>query len=352
MKPFRIIAALLLCLSLSTPVWAEETGQSPAEALDYYFPADIDGHWAEDELYDMVYADIVKGYSDQYGIITIKPNSQITRAEFAALLVRALNLQPGEQAKSFVDVKPNQWFYKEVSTAASLGIVSGMTANTFEPNAKIQRDQIASMLVRAFDKTVSFEGTPKAFKDVKEYWGKPYIDKASAAGMINGKTATEFKPADRATRAEALKMLYNGLHLEQSNPASDEELSSVFMNSEKEMAEAINQGNFNKAYELNKQYYTGFDKALGDFSVGMLKEIANEGDKVQITLNGGIKVEVTGKWDRFAKLYVSGGTYEVSVAGETSKEKMEGPVFLKKDKEEKWRIYYSDTGSVADSLAK
>jgi len=348
MKVLKVIGALLLSLSLTTPVLGEEA--LPTEPIDYYFPMDIDGHWAQHELYDMVYADVVKGYDEKNGNVTLRPNNQISRAEFAALLVRALDLQPGGQSKSFSDVKANQWFYKEVSTAASLGIVSGMTETTFEPNAKIQRDQIASMLVRAFEKTVSFEGTPKAFKDVKNYWGKPYIDKASAAGMINGKSATEFKPVDRATRAEALKMLHSALHLEQSAPASDEELSNTFLNAERETLAALSEGDFDKASALNKQYYTGFDRALGDVAIDMLKDISAEGESIQMGLTGDIKVDITGKWDRFAELYVSNGTYEINVAGETDKETLEGPVFLKKEKDGKWRVYYSDTGSVADSL--
>ncbi|KIV56334.1 hypothetical protein AM501_31085 [Aneurinibacillus migulanus] len=90
--------------------------------------------WAEETLYDLVDTDIVKGYDDGEGMVTVRPNAPITRAELTSLLVRVLDLKAAENTKTFTDVPKGKWFYNDVNTAASLGIVSGINATQFAPN--------------------------------------------------------------------------------------------------------------------------------------------------------------------------------------------------------------------------
>ncbi|WP_047153428.1 S-layer homology domain-containing protein [Aneurinibacillus tyrosinisolvens] len=149
MKFMKGLLVLLLCLSMSTPAWAAddtEEGSYSTQPIDFYYPEDIDGHWAAEALDDLISADIVKGYDQGEGTVQLKPNNAITRAEFVSLLVRALDLKPTGQSKTFIDVKKGQWFYNDVTTATSLGIVGGINANQFAPTAKIKRDEIAALM--------------------------------------------------------------------------------------------------------------------------------------------------------------------------------------------------------------
>ena len=81
------------------------------------------------------------------------PSAEMTRAEFAAVITRGLGLlisaQPSTVNEKFLDVKPDDWFYPYVSTAASYGIVKGMSDSTFVPNNRITKQEAAVMVTRA-----------------------------------------------------------------------------------------------------------------------------------------------------------------------------------------------------------
>jgi hypothetical protein len=297
---------------MSTSVWAEgNTGGNSysTQPIDFYYPEDIDGHWAAEALDDLISADIVKGYDQGEGTVQLKPNNAITRAEFVSLLVRALDLKAEGPSKTFADVKKGQWFYNDVTTAASLGIVGGINTNQFAPTAKIKRDEIAALIVRAFSQTISFGTNPKTFKDVPVYWATADINKASSVGIVNGTGPDTFSPYKFATRAEALVILRNSLHLEKSNLPSDEELISTYINNDKEFMDAVNNMDVDKMASIYEKYYTGFIKADSEDTIAELKdmkEFVNQGYevKLQVVATKAPIVEVENKWNRFAVLSI------------------------------------------------
>ena len=223
--------------SSATPVFKVQEPSSFISNLTNYEPQDIDGHWAFETLADFVNADLLKGYSEVDGLINLLPDKSITRAEFVTILVRAMGLQKQPNAKIFTDVTSDQWYYDSVIIAASNGIVNGMSEKNFEPNREVRRDEIATMLVRAYENSIDFVGQPKQFTDVAIDWAKSYIDKASRAGIINGYTETEFKPSNKATRAEAVTMLSRALHLEKDSLPADKTLVDMVLDSESDYFE-------------------------------------------------------------------------------------------------------------------
>ncbi|GIP50281.1 hypothetical protein J53TS2_38720 [Paenibacillus sp. J53TS2] len=123
---------------------------------------DLSGHWAKADVELLASKLVVEGVSDD----RFAPESQITRAEFASLLVRAMGISEDNTSK-FLDVKPSDWFAGAVNAAAKAGFVDGFEDGTFKPNANITREEMAVMIAHA----MSFAGQQPA-ADVKSC---PYL---------------------------------------------------------------------------------------------------------------------------------------------------------------------------------
>ena len=167
------------------------------------------GHWAKADVELLASKLVIKGVSDH----SFAPNSPITRAEFATLLVRALGLNE-EVSTKFSDVPANSWFTGTVGAAVKAGLIEGFDETSFKPNERISREQMAVMVTRAME----FAGQSAAI-DLKQLdqftdstglsvWSKEgSVAQAVIAGIVNGATETTFAPAAHATRAEAAVML-------------------------------------------------------------------------------------------------------------------------------------------------
>ncbi|WP_186667821.1 S8 family serine peptidase [Sporosarcina sp. BP05] len=175
--------------------------------------SDITNVFAKNEINKLAAKGIIQGKTET----NFAPNAQITRAEFAVLLSRALDLPMKEYEGIFSDVNTSKkWAYAAVEAAARAGIVNGTANGKFNPDAPIKREEIAAMVVRAIeyqDKTkLTNLDTPANFKDHGSI-GTFAIDsvyKATALGVILGNNG-QFNPKNNATRAEAAVMLYRAL---------------------------------------------------------------------------------------------------------------------------------------------
>ncbi|WP_432354399.1 S8 family serine peptidase [Sporosarcina sp. A2] len=146
-----------------------------------------------------------------------EPNAQITRAEFAVLLARALDLPLEEYKGTFKDVQQNKkWAYPSIEAAARAGIVNGLKEGSYNPDAKIKREEIAAMVMRAVDyqDKSKLKGLkkPANFKDHNSIGGFAIgsVYNAVALGVIKGSNGN-FYPKKNATRAESAVMLYRAL---------------------------------------------------------------------------------------------------------------------------------------------
>lgn len=97
----------------------------------------------------------------------IIPKRNVTRAEMAATLTRALGAEPtpGETSR-FSDVSPNDWFGPAINYLASINVVNGYPDGTFKPYAIVTRAQFASFIVRAFPQYSPVEAPARIFADV------------------------------------------------------------------------------------------------------------------------------------------------------------------------------------------
>lgn len=135
------------------------------------------------------------------------PNGNMSRAMLATVLYR-MSGETAEAGSSFGDVSSSAYYAAAVNWASSKGIVNGMGADAFSPNASITREQLAAMLYR-------YAGEPSVSADLSAYTDavsiSPYAEKAVewcvAKGILSGKSATRLAPQDTATRAECAAML-------------------------------------------------------------------------------------------------------------------------------------------------
>jgi len=143
------------------------------------------------------------------------PNGDVTRAEFAKMLVKALGLENASAKELFTDVKDNDWFKPYVAVAAEAGLVTGKTAATFDPNAKITRAEMATMAARALVKVYDYKNVADVKSSLAKFSDAAKIHStlqagvalAAAEGIVVG-DAGQFKPESSATRAEAAVIIY------------------------------------------------------------------------------------------------------------------------------------------------
>ena len=268
----------------------------PAKMLAYV-PTDIDKHWSEGYLRQFIFAGLLKGYVDEKGMYTIKPNNKITRAEFVTILVRALTLYSQDSAKSFVDVKKDDWYYDSVRIASSLKIVNGVDSTHFAPNNPIKRDEMAAIIIRAMGATLDKSGEPKDFSDIKGNWARNSILEASKAGIINGFEDGTFRPSQNATRAESVKMLYTAMKKQIGNLPTDENLKLYAITGET---------------NPSRVYTTGFQYDYNNYIFGILNGSHDNGYNYYYDSWGPYDVEVLEKSNSLAVLRMKGGTYEIS----------------------------------------
>ncbi|CAK4869411.1 unnamed protein product [Aphanomyces euteiches] len=161
-------------------------------------------HWASRTLQILAAKHIVNGISDSL----FQPGGDTTRAEFVALLVRALNLEVSDEVKVFKDVKLDAWYAGSVQAAVKAGIVSGVSADLFAPNAQITRAEMAVLIARALGLKDDVS-TNDEFADSKDIpvWAMPYVAALKTASLIQGREHNLFQPQAKATRAEAAKLI-------------------------------------------------------------------------------------------------------------------------------------------------
>ncbi|MBQ2743419.1 MAG: S-layer homology domain-containing protein [Oscillospiraceae bacterium] len=192
----------------------EEKVPSAGEADDVEKPqfTDLGNHaWAADAINTLATDGIIKGTSAS----TFSPEANITRADFALLLVRAFKLE-SDNAENFADVSAADYFAPELAIARNTGIVNGIGDNKFAPRNTITRQDMMVIVHRALSKMgVNLEVADvdyADFEDVSNY-AKDAVKALITSGLVNGKSG-KIAPADYTTRAEVAVLLKRVISLE------------------------------------------------------------------------------------------------------------------------------------------
>lgn len=146
---------------------------------------------------------------------TIRPQSDITRAEVATIFFRMLTddarSENWSQTNSYTDVAATDWYNNAISTLSSMGIISGYPDGSFRPNDSITRAEFTKIAVGFFDEAGSYvAGT---YPDVPaDAWYADFIDAAVDLGLIEGYPDGTIRPDETITRAETCTIVNRTLN--------------------------------------------------------------------------------------------------------------------------------------------
>ncbi|MFC0396601.1 S-layer homology domain-containing protein, partial [Paenibacillus mendelii] len=169
---------------------------------------DMANHWANDAVNDMGSRLIVTGtVTGRY-----HPDRDISRAEFAAIAVRALGLKLENGASPFSDVKDSDWYSSAINTAYAYKLISGYEDGTFRPAEKITREQAMVIIAKAMKITKlndklsadQIEAALRSLTDAEDAsnWARSGIADCIGAGIVSGRNGIELAPQASITRAE------------------------------------------------------------------------------------------------------------------------------------------------------
>ncbi len=170
-------------------------------------------HWAYSEIMACAAAGIVAGYPDG----SYQPGFDVTRAQMAVFIARAIATPAGEEGvqaweapdtPTFPDVADYFWCYKHVEMLCEKGIVEGYPDGFYRPATWVSRDQMAVYMARAVADPVGEEGlegyTPPAeasFLDANaEHWAYKHIEYCAENSIVAGYADGFYRPSKLVTR--------------------------------------------------------------------------------------------------------------------------------------------------------
>ncbi|MFZ3171903.1 MAG: S-layer homology domain-containing protein [Carboxydocellales bacterium] len=190
----KLSSSNVLEVNLDSP----ETGQLPEEENFRDVPR---SYWAFRQIKELVQRKYLSGFPDA----TFRPEQAVTRAEFATLLVRVMDWEAAVEktnGNNFTDIL-NHWAAGFVAQAREKGIVGGYENNTFRPEARVSRGEMAAMLARLLEREKLASGQARlGLVDIDNHWARGYISTVEGAGLVTGFPNGKFAPEAPVKRGE------------------------------------------------------------------------------------------------------------------------------------------------------
>ena len=157
------------------------------------------------------------GVMNGMGDNTFAPNGTLTRAQAAKMVAyvksgaNATTISYYDGTTKFTDVTANHnWASGSINYCVANGIVTGMTATTFAPDASLTGAQLAKMMLVALGYPEKSENATQTL--VGANWQLNAIRLATEAGLFAG-LDSNFAATRAITREEAAQIMYNALFL-------------------------------------------------------------------------------------------------------------------------------------------
>ena len=151
----------------------------------------------------------IVGYEDG----TFRPDSDMTRAEAAAIFARLISEEKGEQVSgkaTFSDVSGSDWYAPELGYLEKYDIIKGYEDGTFRPDTPVTRAEFTAMTVRYYDlfNEVKYPANTTKYTDVNgSDWAVKDISFATSEKWLNGYADGTFKGDSNITRAEVVTVI-------------------------------------------------------------------------------------------------------------------------------------------------
>ena len=176
----------------------------PKPELKTYIDLPVD-YWAKKPIEYLATLGIMSGYPDK----TFRPERPLTRAELAAILVKAkeFKLEPVAEVR-FTDIRAKDWFTPYIEVAANRNYMQGYPDRSFRPNQRVTRAEAALIFARFSGLYMKPEVQQKVYPDVeRKHWASPAIAASKQAGFFEYLGEEKFEVHTYLTRAEAAEIL-------------------------------------------------------------------------------------------------------------------------------------------------
>lgn len=189
-KYLKKVISAVAALALSVSSFAAMAAVSYPDTVD---------HQHESAINMLSALGIVEGFEDG----TFHPDELVTRAQMAAMVLRAKNNFNAENNKTqvFNDVPADNWAAGWIATAASEGIVNGTGNNNFDPDLNVTYEQTVKMLVSMLNYG--------DWAEMSGGWPTGYLNYGNQLGITSGISGVSNDTA--LTRAQCAQMIANAL---------------------------------------------------------------------------------------------------------------------------------------------
>jgi hypothetical protein len=158
---------------------------------------------------------IITGFNDS----TFRPEANVTRAQFTAMIMRSFRMETEVYRGSFKDVSVNDWYSGIIATGVASGLLTGYEDGTVRPNQVITRKEMYAIVYRILEWRHDFDGIVKK-NDDSEYVRHKYTDGETIPDWLLDtvyvlnyyKLTPDEKTIDldkQVSRAECARMIYN-----------------------------------------------------------------------------------------------------------------------------------------------
>ncbi len=166
-----------------------------------------------DRFKDNFHKKYIAGYEDN----TFRPLNNITRAEVATIMANVLDIKGDiTSSRTYTDLSDNHWAYKNIMAVTEKGLFTGYLDGSFHPDSYITRAEFATVLAK-YLQLKDVEHDKLNFSDINGHWARNYIEEIFRIKLIEGYIENGqrlFKPDSYITRSEAVtiinKMLFRG----------------------------------------------------------------------------------------------------------------------------------------------
>ena len=201
---------------LNKAITIKVTSEDEATTNVYALKANVSAQFTDvnpgDWYYDNVMRAVELGILSGKGNGTFAPSESITRRDFAIMLAQALGHSNSEPASSpFVDVADDDYGVSSIAYLYEKNIAAGDNEGKVNPNAKITRQEAATLLAKAFGATGT---SSELYNDDAAIasWAKSFVYACKEAGLMKGDAGTgNFRPTSTITRAEAASAMVNAV---------------------------------------------------------------------------------------------------------------------------------------------
>lgn len=185
---------------------------APASSMVSVFSDVPCGYWAGCAIDKLACQNIIAGYPDR----TFKPTLPVSRAEFAAMMVKGLNLNLGEclsATKMFSDVGCNHWANSAISKAVECGIMCGYPNHKFKPSLPVSRAEALTAMAHGIKCDMDCAQAQTILSQYTDgckvpQWAQIPVAKALQAGLLKeSPNCNVIDPCNDASRAEIASML-------------------------------------------------------------------------------------------------------------------------------------------------